>query len=426
MMHKDTPPPFELVFNVIFPHVILSIEPPIPTIGCDLLLPVIQGELGATYFYFDHFDIPFDNEQGRPPELFDNFIAHFIPTDVPPEVGHLFAAKSSDLTDGFWWDKDRSGLMEMSEQVTIIRTPEPPEEKAKRKEIESLIEQRVSEFEEKAEEACGQIFANPTVSTYFLKVGKQLDTTVKDFLEVLRIRHQQYLVPDRPEIRWSNGRWILHKPDSEEANSFEFLRTTSDLWPHSNDRIKEISKAFLSRIFPSKGDNGEHNIYNSISPSEWATIQAQTESASTMRPDLSEVLIATALGECDPSLGNPRLGLIEAVVALEIEVKSLMRLSLSKYQISNSAVERIARETSLKDLASVWIRRELQGLGVEDFDEGVYSRCAEAIDERNQLVHLERRTITAKRAAGHVRAIAKLVEKARHARKLLAINKQPA
>jgi hypothetical protein len=119
------------------------------------------------------------------------------------------------------------------------------------------------------------------------------------------------------------------------------------------------------------------------------------------------------MGECDADLGNARLGLIEAVTALEVEVKKLMSLRLRLYGVSKSAVDRIVRETPLADLATAWIRRELQGL--DSPADIIFQRCAEAIHERNELIHHERRAIAVSRARAHVEAIADVTRLARRA-----------
>jgi hypothetical protein len=263
-------------------------------------------------------------------------------------------------------------------------------------------------------------FRTPKSPHTFFEVGTTLLNTTQRFLEVLRLYYNQYLLPDRPVLNWSIGHWLLSDNamldrvnTTSEGADRQIVRSVSGYHYLPEEQIREMSSPFLNRLFTN--NTGHIRRYNtpSVSVSAWPEISRRI--TETTKPNLSEVLIATAFGECEPHLGNPRLGLIEAVVALEIEVKTLMRLSLGKYGISNSAIDRIVRETPLADLTSVWIQREIPE-GAEKVPQEIFVKCATAIRERNELIHHSRRNISPQRAQEHIKAIAQLVEKIRQIR----------
>jgi hypothetical protein len=177
--------------------------------------------------------------------------------------------------------------------------------------------------------------------------------------------------------------------------------------------VREVGNIFLDRLLRLHSWDNPGDISKLIEPHHWHEITARLEAA--IQPPFSEVLLASAQGECDPGLGNPCLALIEAVAGLEIEVKKLMTLRLQGYGINRTAVDRIIRETPLVDLATAWIRREL-GQRTAEVDQALYRRCAEAIHERNELIHHERANLSPGRALQHVEVLGKLTRLAREVR----------
>jgi hypothetical protein len=419
-MTGDSKSPFELRLQVDFPQDVIFIEPPVPVSPLDTVRPQIQTELGKIYIYFSNFDAPVGNAPGDPSTSASTFYVHFIPGDVPPAVEQLLAAPSSELARGLIDDPFDPRIVELEKEHGFgIRVPEPPEEYKRRKHIESLLNELYGELERQSKAQCARIFSDPELSSYFTGMGKVIGTTTQSFLEILRLKYRQYLIPDRAEIHWTFGYWVLPEsilsPDwirrrkegttgVMDGNLINFDSGVSDA--NVDERVMPATKAFLDRILPS----GESGDSPAVKPGDWPEIADQITKGGMPKPDLSEVLIATALGECDPRMGNPRLGLIEAVVALEVEVKSLMKDALKQYGIGDKAIERLVKETPLADLTSVWIRREIPE-GVESaFDNTLLEKCAKAIIERNLLIHRRQRSISRDKALEYILAIAELLE----------------
>jgi hypothetical protein len=206
----------------------------------------------------------------------------------------------------------------------------------------------------------------------------------------LKVEYGQYLVPGALPFTTARSHWIL-----------------------ANGRVREVGNIFLHRLLRLRSWDHPGNISKLIESHHWPEITVKLEAGS--QPPFSEVLLASAQGECDPGLGNPRLALIEAVAGLEVEVKKLMTLRLQGYGISRTAVDRIVRETPLADLATAWIRREL-GQRAAEVDQALYRRCAEAIHERNELIHHERPNLSPGRVLQHVEVLGKLTRLAREVR----------
>ena len=246
------------------------------------------------------------------------------------------------------------------------------------------------------------------------------------FFEILKVSYQQYLVPHRPTVGWF-GDWLFREDIAKSldthapAQSGLLRRGTDGQLPEGT--VRQISQAFIDRLFPSAPSPERVDYYKPVQPSAWSQIAQRVEDYAVHKPTLSEILIATAHGQCDGELGSPRLGLIEAVVALEIEVKKLMHDSLARYGLSKSMIDKIVRSTPLADLVAVWILREMPE---EDWqDNTLHRRCAEAVHERNLLLHRERRGISVERARQHIRTIAELVDKARRKRESMAVQEEP-
>ena len=417
-MAGDNKPTFELRLQVDFPQDVIFIEPPVPTSPYDSFTPVIQNELGEICFYFSTFDVPIDNESGADPAYASSFYVHFVPSDVPSSVELLLETPSHAWARGIYDDPFDPRLVELQEKRGFaVSNSEPLEEYTRRKQAESQLNSYYGELEQQSKALCVQIFRDPELSSYFTKLGELIQTTTQRFLELLRLKYRQYLIPDRAEIHWTSGYWVLPEsvitPDWEkrrkdgtrgvmDGNLFNFGQGV-------NERVMPATRAFLDRILPRQESRVEHVV----KPTDWVEITDQIMRGGTSKPSLSEVLIATALGECDPRMGNPRLGLIEAVVALEVEVKSLMKDALKQYGISDTAVERIVKETPLADLTSVWIRREIPEGAESEFDNTLLDKCARAINERNLLIHRQQRNISRDKALEYVLAIAELLKQLR-------------
>ncbi len=395
---------FELQLRIVFAREIIFIEPPAPL--SPMTASVLQTDLGRILFYFDRWESRGDNLPGDPNSGYQSIFVHFIPDNVPDAVERLFDINSIEFKDGIAYSEDIPEIKELEERVMFAPFPEPPDHRAKRRQAWVDLEEYRSRLLQRSAEVCAHVLTQREVASYFEAMSKTLQDAVYRFLEILRIQYHQHLIPDRPFINWLKGAWLVgseierFKEYAEEANDYAFRV----------EYAHEILTAFLNQLFPTKLESG---IVQAIKPSAWAGITNSIQSGD--EPALSEVLIATAFGLCDPELGNPRLALIESVIALEIEVKKLMQAALKKYRISNNAIDRIVRETALADLVSVWIRREIwKGDEAEVSD--LYEKCARAIHERNELVHRERRKISNERAREYINAISKLVEKARQIR----------
>jgi hypothetical protein len=221
-------------------------------------------------------------------------------------------------------------------------------------------------------------------------VGDHIRQALLRFLTILKVEYGQYLIPGTLPATTARKYWIL-----------------------SGGMVRDAGDIFLDRLLRLRSWADPGDISTLIEPYHWPEITARLEVGS--QPPFSEVLLASARGECDPGLGNPRLALIEAVAALEVEVKKLMTLRLQGHGISKTAVDRIVRETPLADLATAWVRREL-GPRAAEMDQALYGRCAEAIHERNELIHHERRNLSPGRVLQHIVALGKLARLAREVR----------
>lgn len=410
---------FEIRIPVIFEREVIFINPPTPLSPFDTPLTTVSSDLGSIFFYFDEWDLIGDNIVGDPPSGFSSVFIHFIPRDLPDDIQKLFMQGDDRTAKALFYDNNTPEIISLRNMVTIVNPNETEEEFSERRKAQETIKNREDEIRSESEACCAFVFSQTEVATYFHKLGQFIIKTTRQFLEILRTKYNQYLIPDRPLLNWGTGYWLLAEGTLQDGGEQDSSNTVSPIIkPVSGyhflpeDQIKEISPAFLRELLKK---NEHPNSYNlpSIEAKSWSEISKHiTEDT---KPTISEVLIATAFGECEPYSGNPRLGLIEAVVALEIEVKTLMKLSLARYQISSSAVERIVRETPLADLTSVWIRREIP-TDQASISQDIFSKCAVAVHERNELIHHSRRNIAAQRAQEHIQVIAQLVEVIRQIR----------
>jgi hypothetical protein len=379
---------FQLELLLSFPREVFYIAPPVPVnLGEG---PQITAEMGQVAFYFDNWNAPRPNQKGGYPVTVDAFFAHFIPSTFPSELDLVLTTEGHPYTSALY-------IWELPEQKELRRylLQYPEEEKsprriAIRRRKEARLQELWREHKEHVNQVCDQLFADPILGHYFKEVGDHIKKAIRDFLAILRVEYGQYLIPGTLPTTTGRKHWIL-----------------------SNGMTHEVGDIFLDRLLGLRRWDSPGGISKLIESHHWPDITAKLEAGS--QSPFSEVLLASAKGECDPDLGNPRLALIEAVVGLEVEVKKLMTLRLQGYGISRTAIDRIVRETPLADLATTWIRREL-GQRTVEMDQSLYRRCAEAIHERNELIHYERRNLSSGRALQHVEVLGKLIRLAREVR----------
>jgi hypothetical protein len=96
---------------------------------------------------------------------------------------------------------------------------------------------------------------------------------------------------------------------------------------------------------------------------------------------------------------------IEVIIALEIVIKRTMHATLARFGVSKSAIDRIVRETPMADLVGIWLRPH-----IPESEYPTLEKCTEAIRQRNELIHHERRSLSFERAVEHVTAVAKLIK----------------
>jgi hypothetical protein len=162
---------------------------------------------------------------------------------------------------------------------------------------------------------CDSIFKDPTLGPYFRELGTTLRDVIIRFLRILKTSYGQTLLPDLPVL------------------------TANTYWTLPDGLTRSVEDTLLDRLLSlrSWADAGDH--VRPIEPTDWPRIGEAL--ADNREPPFSEVLLASALGQCDPDLGNPRLAVIEAICALEIEVRDLLSLKLESLGLSSSAADRV-------------------------------------------------------------------------------------
>lgn len=360
---------FELKLLLSFPREVFTVAPPVPITKEQA--PKVHTQAGDIFFYFDDWDVL---------EIsFDSFVVHFVPASVPDQVQQLL-----ELNEGphvlALFGTDTPEIAQLRQRVSIL-TSRSPEAINEWQTAQNRLQDLSLEHGRRVESACDSLFQDPVYGPYFRETGRIIMSTTASFLRVLKVKYGQYILPDNPPSTTAANYWMLR------------------------DSTRRVSDGFLSRLLGLR-TWADPNDSKPLLPNQWNEIAQLVENG--YEPAFSEILLASARGLCDPELGSPRLAMIEAVVALEIEIKKLMTIRLRGYGVSKSTVDRIVRETPLADLASVWIRREV---APDDptIDDDVYRRCADAIHERNELIHHERRTIDPKRAREHIVALSQLI-----------------
>jgi hypothetical protein len=376
---------FELSLLLSFPREVFQIAPPIPVTPAQGAQVEVPG--GRISFYFDDWDTPPDD---RPAQI-DCFITHFQARDVPEPVLEVLS-EGHPLSCAIWNDQppEIEALRHIIWPENPWRLAEPTPERFK---AEAELEKASAAWWQEVEHACEELFEAGIVGDYFRSLGETIRTSIVTFLRILKVDYGQYLLPDRFPVTTARNIWVM--PDGR------------------SDRVGDL---FLDRLLSLRNWLAPGDVSQTVAPTAWREIGSKVE-AGGERP-FSEILFASALGECDPDMGNPRLALIEAVAGLEVEVKKLITMRLKDYGLTRSGVDRLVRETPLVDLATGWIRREL-GEQISEVPAEVWGRCAEAVHERNELIHHERARIGLDRARGHVEALAKVARLARRAREAL-------
>jgi hypothetical protein len=378
---------FQLAFLLSFRREVFNIAPPLPLNPEEG--PQITSKLGRVAFYFDEWDAPNPNREGGTPVTVDDFFAHFVPSAFPPELDLAFTTEGHPYASALYsWESPEEA--ELRRFLSSIERGEAPELLAERQRAEARLQELFLKHATHVGQVCDQLFADPVLGHYLKKVGDHIREAILGFLTILRVEYGQYLIPGTLPVLTARKHWVL-----------------------SGGMVRDVGDIFLDRLLRLRSWADPGDISKLIEPHHWPEIAARLEAGG--QPPFSEVLLASAKGECDPHLGNPRLALIEAVAALEVEVKKLMTLRLQGYGVSRTGVDRIVRETPLADLATTWIRREL-GQRAPEMDQVNYGRCAEAIHERNALIHHERRNLSPDRALQHVEVLSKLSRLAREVR----------
>ena len=206
----------------------------------------------------------------------------------------------------------------------------------------------------------------------------------------MKAEYGQYLVPDGFPITTGRNHWGL-----------------------PGGAVRPVADIFVDRLlgFRSWADAGDLN--DVIEPHHWAQLTARL--GADRRPPLLEVLLASAKGECDPDLGNPRLALMEAVGALEAEIQKLVTLRLQRHGIGQAEANGIVRRTPLEDLVTAWTRHKLRRRA-EPVDQALHHRCAEALRVRRDITRHGGRDLAPGLAREYVEALGRLARLARGVR----------
>ncbi len=238
--------PFELRLRVAFSREVIFVAPPVPNSPVHPSAPRVRVPLGSVVFYFDNWDIPGGNEEGAPTWGYDNILVHFVPETVPPAVSSLFSTVNHELVDALFWDPNHPSLAVFSHLVSIP-LDETDLERARRLEDESARRDVESGLTRRCEEACDRLFAKPEIAEYFRDLSQSLEITTQRFLEVLRLRYQQVLIPDRPKLDWMNGHWILSEAvvpgfAANKPVPPSFTTIVSEGWTKHKQRLENGTK----------------------------------------------------------------------------------------------------------------------------------------------------------------------------------------
>lgn len=354
--------PSQFHATAYFPTTYLSVRPPVPT-KWEHGLPM-ECEYGTLRFYFDEYEVGW-NDPAQGNEWFDH-VQLMIEMSSDQANAEVFGREPDDwegLTD--WVKSPRH--TEAYNRATAARYSGPEQEawQALRRELHDT-----------AREAA-EAWVSDEVNSQRRQVGQVLNTTIGRMLEVLRTRYGQATIPDPPRWNWRHV-WIRFA--SGESVS--------------------LSRELESRWLDPQGSTSAY--HRPFDLQDWADVAALVEES--WRPSFVEVLLANARQQCDPLLGSGRLALVEAVTALEIVVKVAMGHVLEPHGVSKSALDRIVRGTPTADLVNVWLRPH-----VPSEKHGHLATCAQAVHERNELIHHERRTVKQERAAEMVDAVSSVV-----------------
>lgn len=377
--------PFGLQLTLKYPRNVFLLEPPVPfgEVGA----PRAETDFGQILFYFDSYDFPAANSFGDPPLPAGSFTVDFRASSAP--AGALeFASRLIEMPALEEHLRDRFGTEVERVRGTLgLRGEEGVSVGTESEGVKERDDELLGWYDREAANMFDVFFADPLCGGYLNKLGKCLRGAILNFQLILRTRFNQYLVPDSLPIMFGGNGWTL--PDGS---------------------YQHASNVFLSRLLGLRTWADPIGINLPVRAAQWEDVTILLRH--TYEPPFVEILLASARAQCDPDMGNARLGLVEAVVALEIEVKRVIAITLSELRVPKNAVDRIVRETPLADLAAVWVRRALPQASEDD---PIFQLCANAVHERNECIHHQRRRIAPERVLSHIGAISKLVSKLRMA-----------
>jgi hypothetical protein len=338
----------ELVLLLKFPREVFQVAPPVPVTLAEG--PQIASEFGRIGFYFDDWDAPDPNREGGPPAMTDVFYTHLAlaARAIPEKLDFALTVPGHPYASAVCSDPGED---------------DEPDDVAR------------------ADELCDRLFGDPALGDYLGRLGEHILGTIVAFLTILRIGYGQYLVPRGLPVTTARKHWVL-----------------------AGGAQREVSDAFLDRLLGLRRWDAPGDINEPVQPEHWPEITARL--GTRRAPPFSEVLLASARGQCDPELGNPRLALVEAVGALEVEARAIMSLSARRNGAGWPGATPHAR--------LAWIREQLGGApGVTD---ALYRRCMQAIRDRDALAEQEGRDLAPEQVRAHVEALGRLTRLARRAR----------
>ena len=338
----------ELVLLLKFPREVFHIAPPVPLTRAEG--PQVASEFGRIAFYFDHWDAPDPNSAGGPLAMADAFYTHLVARAVPVKLDLALTDPDHPYTSALYADQGED---------------DEPDDDAR------------------ADELCDRLFDDPALRDYLGRLGEHIRGTIVHFLTILRVGYGQYLIPDGLPVSTARKHWVL--PGGAQ---------------------REVSDSFLDRLLGLRRWYDPGDINEPVQPGHWPEIAARL--GARRAPPFSELLLASARGQCDPELGNSRLALVEAVGALDAEARALM----ASRARSNGVGWTRAGRTPRARLA--WIREQLGGPA--GADEALYHRCMQAIRDHDDLAEREGCDLAPEEVRAHIEALGRLARLARRAR----------
>lgn len=353
--------------ELVFPTEYLRVAPPVPDRRERALS--LTWHQGRLFVWFSDWDIR-SNDPEEGDEVFESMLVEAEFTEYPTQL--LALAEPESTVWGEVIDWVRSNKHQQAYQAATnaqYRGQAQIEWESKRKELSAA-----------AKAAASRWLSDDSLGEFLRESAKELNAVIRRLLEFLRIKHGQSAIPDPPRFTWRQVYFAL-----------------------PGGVAQSLSGEAVDEWLNVKPNSGTESLSSTLSLVEWPQIASALQAG--WKPGLVDILLANARTECSVAFGNPRLAVIEAITALEIIIKRVMHVTLVRHDVSKSAIDRIVRETPMGDLVGIWLRPY-----IPQSEFPTLEKCAEAIRDRNELIHHERRSLSFKRAVEHVSAVTSLIK----------------